>query len=66
MIDIAKNIENIDLRYYFKKHAYSSMGIYPNASYNENGEKHERTSYEDGWNNALIKLIRKPRNQYLR
>lgn len=57
--DITKNIENVDLRYYFKEQATRSMGIYPKASYNEDGEKHERTAYENGWNDAIIKLIQK-------
>ena len=56
---IEKNIKDVDLKYYFKSHAYRSMGIYPKASYNELGEKHERTPYEEGWNAAIIGLIRK-------
>lgn len=57
--DLTKNIENVDLRYYFKEQASMSMGIYPMSSYNELGEKHERTPYEEGWNAALIKILEK-------
>lgn len=39
--------------------AVDDMGMYPKASVDERGVRHERTPWEDGWNAAIMKITEK-------